>query len=283
MRIKWSRLSWLIVLSSTSFFYLPDAAGCQTENNHQPEIFENSVGMQLVKILPGDFVMGSPESEPERFECEHLHKVRITRPFWIGLEEVSIEQFTAVSGRTNPKAIDNNHPESHVSWHDAEAFCRKLSELESKKNPNRTYRLPTEAEWEYACRAGTQTAYFWGVNPDDGDEYAWSLSNSSKEKKRVGSRRPNPWGLHDMNGSLWEWCSDWYGELPTEEQSDPLGPSTGEQKTVRGGSLDSSPGYLRSASRAPAGPAFFRPNEGHNIGFRVVMVEPEPEASESKN
>ena len=237
--------------------------------------------MRFVKIKPGEFLMGSPESEPDRFECERQHKVRITKAFWIGVEEVTVEQYSTVLNREFNDAQDGSQPEDHLSWHDAEAFCRKLSELEPEKTTGRNYRLSTEAEWEYACRAGTQTAFFWGDDPQAADDYAWSLKNSAVLRKRVGSRKPNPWGLHDMNGSLWEWCSDWYGELPSEEQTDPQGPLSGEQRVVRGGAFDSSIGYLRSASRAPANPSFFSPNEGQDIGFRVVMVELEKKASDS--
>jgi len=271
MRTGWTILSWLFVLTTTVFFPRCTVANCQEQK--RLETIENSIGVRLVKILPGEFLMGSPQNELGRFECERQHLVRITKPFWLGVEEVTVDQYNQVLNRTVENVPDGNLPEHYVSWHDAEAFCRKLSELESEKSAGRSYRLPTEAEWEYACRAGTQSAYFWGDTPKDADDFAWSLLNSERQNKRVGSRKPNPWGLHDMSGNLWEWCSDWYEELPSEEQTDPQGPTSGEQKVVRGGAMDSSAGYIRSASRAPARPSFFRPNEGVNIGFRVVMVE----------
>lgn len=281
MRNTWSSFGWLVVFWATSFCATPAIAKYQADSPSQPESIQNSVGMRFVKIKPGEFLMGSPESEPDRFECERQHKVRITKAFWIGVEEVTVEQYSTVLNREFKDAQDGSLPEHYLSWHDAESFCRKLSELEPEKTTGRNYRLPTEAEWEYACRAGTQTAFFWGDDPQAVDDYAWSLKNFAVLRKRVGSRKPNPWGLHDMNGSLWEWCSDWYGELPSEEQTDPQGPLSGEQRVVRGGAFDSSIGYLRSASRAPANPSFFSPNEGQDIGFRVVMVELEKKASDS--
>lgn len=281
MRQKWSTVGLLIVLYATIFCATPAKAKCQADSPTQSESIENSVGMRLVKIMPGEFLMGSPETERSRFECERQHKVRITKAFWIGVEEVTVEQYSTVLNRELNKLDDGNHPEDHLSWHDAEAFCRKLSELEPEKLAGRNYRLPTEAEWEYACRAGTNTAYFWGDDPNGADDSAWHLKNFGGLRKRVGSRKPNPWGLHDMNGSLWEWCSDWYAELPSDEQTDPQGPLSGEQRVVRGGALDSPAGYIRSASRAPANPSFLRANEGQNIGFRVVMVEFETKETDS--
>jgi formylglycine-generating enzyme required for sulfatase activity len=281
MRQKRSTVGLLIVLYATIFCATPAKAKCQASFPAQSESIENSVGMRLVKIMPGEFLMGSPESEPDRFECERQHKVRITNAFWIGVEEVTIDQYSAVLNREPNIALDGNQPERYLSWHDAEAFCRKLSELPPEKMFGRSYRLPTEAEWEYACRAETQTVFFWGEDPNAAADYTWNLKNSSVLQKRAGSRKPNPWGLHDMNGGLWEWCSDWYAELPSEEQTDPQGPLSGEQRVVRGGAFDSPVSYIRSASRAPANPSFLRANEGQNIGFRVVMVELETKETDS--
>jgi formylglycine-generating enzyme required for sulfatase activity len=281
MRYKWSFWGCIAVLFTLGLSSTAETAGCQVDSSRLLESLENSIGIRLVKIMPGEFLMGSPESEPNRFECERQHKVRITKAFWIGVEEVTTDQYSNVLNRSPRSVQDGNHPEHHVSWHDAEEFCRKLSELESEKSAGRSYRLPTEAEWEFACRAGTQTTFFWGEDSSAAPEYAWYLSNSDRLPKRVGSRKPNQRGLHDMSGSVWEWCSDWYSELPSEEQTDPQGPSTGEQRVVRGGAFDSTLGYIRSASRAPADPSFLTVNQGHDIGFRVVMVELENKDSDS--
>lgn len=281
MRNKWSTFKLLVFLFTMCCGAIPARASYQADPPTQPESIENSVGMRLVKIMPGEFLMGSPETEPSRFECERQHKVRITKAFWISVEEVSVEQYSTVLNREIKDALDGNLPVRHISWHDAESFCRKLSEFEPEKLAGRNYRLPTEAEWEYACRAGTKTAYFWGDDPSAADEYAWNMKNSGESLKRAGGRKPNPWGLHDMNGSLWEWCSDWYAELPSQEQTDPQGTSSGEQRVVRGGAYDSPLGYIRSASRAPAPPSFLSQGEGQNIGFRVVMQELERNASDS--
>ena len=246
------------------------------------EVQENSVGMRFLRVEPGEFLMGSPPDERHRFKGEQQHPVRISEAYWLGMEEVTHRQFWEVMGKPLDTVPDGSLPENGVSWYDAEEFCRKLSELEVERAAGRSYRLPTEAEWEYACRAGTKTVYSWGDDPASGESYAWSSLNSENELKRVGSRKPNPWGFYDMHGSVWEWCADWYDDLPAQEASDPKGPVSGDYRVLRGGAFNSPMTYLRSAIRVPwdpAGPA----SRGINLGLRVVLVGNSPEGSRTEN
>jgi formylglycine-generating enzyme required for sulfatase activity len=222
----------------------------------------NSIGMKLRRIEPGSFMMGSEKGEQDE---KPVHQVTITRPFYVGICEVTNEQYQKVMGESPSRFWTTNGPVESVSWEDAKAFCRKLSELE-----NAEYRLPTEAEWEYACRAGTQTVFHWGDSFDT--SYFWCAFNSASKPHEVGKAKPNPWGLHDMSGNVWEWCEDWYAidAYASSEANDPQGPATGARRVVRGGSWAGTPEDCRSANRMG-----YRPNEGlFSIGFRVCKVIP---------
>ena len=210
---------------------LPDAATVkQTLTPAQLAVgdpIENSIGMVLVPIPAGEFLMGSPETEPGRRDNEVQHQVTLTKPFLLGVHEVTQGQWQAVMGTTPWKGKEfvkegDDYPATYVSWHDAVEFCRKLSEKEGLE-----YRLPTEAEWEYACRAGTTTAYSFGDDASELGEYAWYRENArnvgQKYAHTVGQKKPNPWGLYDMHGNVWEWCSDWYGDYPSGSVTDPQG------------------------------------------------------------
>jgi hypothetical protein len=156
-----------------------------------------------------------------------------------------------------------------VSWNDAKAFCRRLSELEG-----RAYRLPTEAEWEYAARAGTHTKYSFGNNPEQLKSYAWFYMNAGFIKgtyaQEVGKKSPNPWGLYDMHGNVWQWCEDWMGAYPENTVIDPTGPPSGTERIMRGGSWESGAFGCRSAVRGYESPK----ENGWTLGFRVVAVDP---------
>ncbi len=207
----------------------------------------NSIGMALTLIPAGEFMMGSPESElalgGKHDDTESpQHRVTVTRPFYLGTTEVTQSQWEAVM-RTSPWHGQENvkegpdYPATYVNWDDAGAFCQEMSRLEAQ-----TYRLPTEAEWEYACRAGTTTCYSFGDDPSKLGDFDWCEANAwdvdEKYAHRVGQKLANPFGLYDMHGNVWEWCSDWYAEdyyarsLPT----DPFGPSSGSNRVIRGGS-----------------------------------------------
>jgi formylglycine-generating enzyme required for sulfatase activity len=316
-----------------------------TEPEPRPTITD-SIGLKLVEIPAGEFMMGSHESleemkktftqyEARRFNHTDeypVHKVRITRAFWMGAYPVTIGQFKPFVQVTNYKtdaerndpSLDtpgeprrtgpggygynketgkldternpkhtwrdtgfpqaDDHPVVDVSWNDAVAFCKWLSEKERK-----TYRLPTEAEWEYACRAGTTTRYWCGDDPESLLNIANIYDQSSAKvfpewakfalkgddgfpfTAQVGSFRPNPFGLYDMHGNVWQWCSDWYGEdyYAKSPVNDPKGPDSGRQHVRRGGAWHSWAMYVRSSFRNYNTPQ----SRYFNLGFRVVREE----------
>jgi formylglycine-generating enzyme required for sulfatase activity len=158
-------------------------------------------------------------------------------------------------------------PVENVSWDDTVEFCKKLSDLPEEKKAGRLYRLPTEAEWEYACRAGSKTAYAFDDEEGLLPEYGWFKRNSSDRTHTVGLLEPNAWGLYDMHGNVWEWCSDWYGEYPKGAVSDPTGPCEGSDRVNRGGGWYNEAANCRSAIRHGIDPSF----RFHFIGFRVAL------------
>jgi formylglycine-generating enzyme required for sulfatase activity len=234
----------------------------------------NSIGMKLVAIPAGEFMMGSPETEKERGGDEGpQHRVKITQPFYMGAMEVTQAQWKAVMG-TNPSNFQgDNLPVEQVSWDDCQEFLKKLSAKEGK-----TYRLPTEAEWEYACRAGTTTPFNTGetINTDQANYNGNQVYGNGKpgeyrqKTTPVGSFKPNAWGLYDMHGNVWEWCRDWYDEnyFKNSPATDPAGPENGAYRVLRGGSWYNCPGFCRSAFRFRVNPDDRR----NSFGFRVVLV-----------
>jgi formylglycine-generating enzyme required for sulfatase activity len=224
----------------------------------------SGVSMRLVEIKPGTFMMGSRASEPNRSDDETQHEVTISKAFWLGQTEVTQAQWHAVMG-TNPSEFEGNptHPVDEFSWNDAQEFCRCLSQ-----KTGMTFRLPTEAEWEYACRAGTTTAYSFGDDASRLGQHAWFGDNSGRSTKPVGTRKPNAWGLYDMHGNVWEWCSDWYGEYPSGAATDPQGPRSGTHRVLRGGSWNLSSQYCRAANRNYDDPGSLI----SRFGFRVAMT-----------
>jgi formylglycine-generating enzyme required for sulfatase activity len=231
----------------------------------------NSIGMTLVLIPKGTFMMGSPESEEGRNEDEVQHEVTLSKDFFLGVTEVTQKQYQEVMGM-NPSAFAGaQRPVDTVSWEDAVEFCERLSELPEEKKAGRVYRLPTEAEWEYACRAGSKTAFSFGDDKSSLGDYAWISDNSDGKTQSVGEKKPNAWGLYDMHGNVWEWCSDWYGEHPGKAVSDPEGPEKGSRRVHRGGSWRFVAAYCRSARRG------WRDPSGRSIsfGFRVALSSPE--------
>ena len=214
-----------------------------------PDTFVNSIGITMKLIKPGTFMMGSLRGSGSFGEYP-AHKVTITKPFYIGVYEVTGRQYSRIMGGPGTPS-----PKVEVSWHDAMAFCKRLSEKEGA-----TYTLPTEAQWEYTCRAGTTTEYNFGDQ--------WNMA---------ASLRPNPWGIYDMHGNVYEWCRDWYGGYPSGHVTDPEGPSSGTARVYRGGILMSrSAGYCRSASRSPGMPGnYYTPSSlygGSPLGFRLART-----------
>ncbi len=223
----------------------------------------DGVTLEFVKIPAGSFMMGSPKDEEGRYGGEGpRHTVTISKPFYLGICEVTQEQYAAVMGRNPSRFKGAERPVEGVSWNDAVGFCEVLS-----KKTGHEVRLPTEAEWEYACRAGTTTRFSFGDDSDDLGVYAWYCSNSDEETHPVGQKKPNPWGLHDMHGNVWEWCEDWYENYADEEAKDPAGPSSGKYRVRRGGSWYNLPRHCRSARRSGDDPG----RRFHFHGFRVVV------------
>jgi formylglycine-generating enzyme required for sulfatase activity len=235
----------------------------------------NSIGMKFVLIPEGSFQMGSgitPEElvqrfggKAESFNNEYpLHKVTISKPFYLQTTEVTQGQWQTVMGN-NPSFFNQcgkDCPVEKVSWNDAQEFIAKLNQIEKTKK----YRLPTEAEWEYACRAGSTSIFYFG---DDGGElgkYAWYEGNSLWKTHPVGRLKPNAWGLYDMYGNVYEWCQDWKDVYPAEPVTDPKGPSSGEHRVLRGGSYVDKARTSRSALRGYKNPDF----RIDHLGFRVA-------------
>ena len=228
------------------------------------EITTNTIGMRLKWIPAGSFEMGSPNSEKDRDSDEGpVQRVTLSKGFYLGVCEVTQAEWQKVMGNNPSDRKGMRLPVNNVSWNEARDFCRKISEREKT-----TYRLPTEAEWEYACRAGTKTAFFWGATFDG--RYAWTSENCTESAKDVGTRQPNPWGLYDMSGNVSEWCEDWYkeGYPSAAERTDPKGPTSGETRVLRGGSANVYPSSCRSANR----PSGMLPPDAHSpaVGFRIV-------------
>jgi formylglycine-generating enzyme required for sulfatase activity len=236
----------------------------------------NGVSMRLVLIPAGEFTMGSPKTEAGRQPNEGpQHKVTIARPFYMGITEVTQAQWRAVMN-TQPwkhmgygKAGDD-HPASYVNWHEATAFCVTLS-----KKTGKTVRLPTEAEWEYACRARTTTAYSFGDDAAELGEFGWYRRNAYLKEEKfphpVGGKKPNAWGLHDMHGNVYEWCSDPYTDSYREPGADaPKEEEARKLRVIRSGSWVVVPQECRSASRVGIDPT----GSASDAGFRVVVSLP---------
>ena len=226
----------------------------------------NSIGMEFVLIPAGSFEMGCGSSESES-NCDAdeqpRHSVRISRPFYLGKYEVTQRQWEAVMGSNPSEFRDSNRPVEMVSWEDVQEFIKKLN----AKEGHTRYRLPTEAEWEYAARAGSTAAYAFGNDKDLLGNYAWYNGNSGGETHAVGQNQSNARGLYDMHGNVWEWVQDWSGDYSGGTVVDPGGPEEGEDRMLRGGSWDGDAKLCRSAGRVWARPkARF-----NNLGFRLAL------------
>jgi formylglycine-generating enzyme required for sulfatase activity len=223
----------------------------------------NTIGMKFVQIEAGEFFMGCSSGKSGLYDEETRHKVKLTKGFLIAATTITQKQWQAVMG-TNPSRYKfDGHPVEQVSWEDAAEFCRNLSLKEG-----RHYRLPTEAEWEYACRAGTKTVYSFGDDPKELGEYAWFTYNTSFSGTRpVGQKKPNAWGLHDMHGNVYEWCADWHDDYPQAEVTNPTGPDEGKGRIIRGGNWSDFAESCTSAHRNGDDPG----SRKDFIGFRVCL------------
>ena len=237
---------------------VPGAApGATPASARPPDLVTNSLGMRLKLVPAATFTMGSASGHPDETPP---HRVTLSRPLYVGVFPVSQEEYQAVTGSNPSRFPGPRRPVESVSWHDAVGFCRKLAEKEG-----RPYRLPTEAEWEFACGAGSPTAFFWGdaFRPDGG----WCQLNAGSQTREVGSTIANPHGLYDLAGNVFEWCLDWYDLYMKKDQVDPQGPPGGDGKSVRGGSFRVPPFACRTTFRGqcPAG------ERSPAVGFRVCL------------
>jgi formylglycine-generating enzyme required for sulfatase activity len=261
-------VSWLL----PCLLWAPGLLWAQTP----PAEVVNSIGMKLVLIPAGTFQMGSRPTEEGAHADEVLHEVRLTRPFYLGAYEVTQSQYRQVMGKNPSNFVPgmvrvsdtSNFPVENITWKDAVRFCRKLSELPDEKEAGRVYRLPTEAEWEYASRAGTQTAFHFGDDFGSLADYGHFQIDQERETHAVGTKKPNPWGLFDMYGNVWEFCADHHAPRYAEESVvDPRGPEQGTERVARGGSYLSKPNHCRSAARQACNPD----QVFDDCGFRIVL------------
>ena len=234
---------------------------------HRSEI-RNSIDMTFRRVPAGAYVMGSDDVEV-RFYAMSPRRVTLTRSFYMGVHEVTRGNWRAVMGLPQGGLRDESLPVNFANWFKAEQFCKKLSERKQERESGRRYRLPTEAEWEYACRAGSTGLYCFG----DEQKKLRNYANFGSEVaiayggEAVGVLEPNQWGLFDMHGNVWEWCSDWCEDSYAPDAVDPVGPKQGRSRVVRGGGQSSSEWECASASRREQLPKL---NEG-DVGFRVVL------------
>ena len=251
----------------------------------------NALGMKFVRVPAGRFVMGSPTDEEQRGTDEMQHAVTISRPFYLGVHEVTQGQYEKLMGK-NPSffaksgggkqrvgAADTaNYPVDNVSWNDAVAFCAKLGATQGARAAGHTYRLPTEAEWEYACRAGGKAATHFGPQMDSGQANFNGLSPYQtttggpflRRTTDVGENQANAFGLYDMHGNVQEWCGDWYAAdyYAKCPEAGPPGPAKGTERVLRGGGWAHSGKACRCAVRNKMAPDA----ASYSSGFRVVLV-----------
>lgn len=266
----------MLVLPSLSYFFLFAAnvkdfslfstgKKVDTPLPSSVESVKDANGIEFILIPAGTFIIGtvfaadvSPDEVPQ-------HPVTISQPFYLSRYEVTQAQWEAIMEENPSEFSGADYPVDNVSWEAAQTFIGKLNEKAGAKR----YRLPTEAEWEYAARAGTETVRYWGDSTDEMEQYAWSSSNSGKRSRTVGLLKPNAWGLHDMLGNVWEWCQDWYSIKPytNEPTTDPSGPSEGAGRVLRGGSWSNFASQIRVAYRFELNPSYRR----RNVGLRLLM------------
>ena len=225
------------------------------------------LSMEMLWVKPGTFEMGSPLSEKDRYDAETPHAVTLTQGFYLGKHEVTQSQWEKVMGSNPSHFKGGDRPVEKVYWTVVTSFCNKLtaSERAAGRLPaGMTYQLPTEAQWEYACRGGTKTPFSFG---DELTSDQANILGGPRETTNVGQYAANPWGFHDMHGNVWEWCADWFGAYPTGAVRDPVGPAVGSNRVFRGGSWNLTAGSARSAIRFGIVPAF----GDFDLGFRLSL------------
>jgi formylglycine-generating enzyme required for sulfatase activity len=245
----------------------PEPKPAEEQPEPEPQVkkeLTNSLGMQFRLIPAGTFMRGSGIAEDGDEDERPQHQVTLSQPFYLQTTPVTQGQWKRLMGE-NPSFFQEcgeDCPVENVSWNDAQEFIKKLNQIEKTDQ----YRLPTEAQWEYACRAGSTQSYCFGDREAELGQYAWYAANSQKSPHPVGRLKPNAWGLYDMHGNVYEWCQDWYEEYPTGPVTDPKGPSAGKYRVLRGGSWDGEAGDVRSTYRHRLTPGY---RYGHE-GFRVA-------------
>ena len=284
---------------------------CGESLAQSPKVITNSIGMKLVLIPKGTFTMGAPVSEVGSEDDEQQHQVTIGKDYYLAIHEVTQAQYKKVTGR-NPSQFNghvlaeripakkhpvtgrtikearivpkdtSSFPVDSVTWDDAVYFCERLSNLPEEKKAGRVYRLPTEAEWEYACRAGSKTPFIFGDSETTLNNCAWYRQNSrenggSHRPHPVGTKNPNAWGLFDMHGNTSEWCHDWYDDYPHGAVSDPKGPSSGSDslgdgRVLRGGSYRREAKDCRSAARDSCSPSYRSQSNGFRVAVRLPAL-----------
>ncbi len=290
MRLRFAVISWL----SVSLVLL--AGGCRPVADERqapandrgaepPQSITTKLGIEMVRIPGGDFVMGDDGGEEDQ---RPAHRVQIS-PFAMDVCEVTQESYRTLMGKNPAKFTGSDHPVERVSWYSATQYCnmRSLREGFTPCYHAETlecdfaadgYRLPTEAEWEYACRAGTTSQWSFGNDLRAVGKHTWYHGNAAKKTHPVRQKAPNPWGLYDMHGNVAEWCNDFISESydPSVADRDPLGPSLGDERVLRGGSWQGTADACRSAARNSETPRFADACFGTEAyGFRCVCrVEP---------
>ncbi len=266
-------LAILVVIASVIAYWIlhKDVSAIKSEDR-----FSNMLGMEFVLIPEGRFQMGSPVSEPGRTDAEMLHYVEISKPFYMQTTEVTQRQWAEVMKENPSKFKDNDRPVENVSWEKVQLFIENLNNIDTQHK----YSLPTEAQWEYACRAHTSSPFNHGACKDytrDNilcqvsclEDYAWFCGNAGEKTHPVAQKKPNTWGLYDMHGNVWEWCYDYKEDYPTEDLViDPSGPQSGTHRVIRGGAFYSHAFACRSAYRF-----FMLPDEAmEGVGFRLICT-----------
>ena len=232
-----------------------------------PETITNSIGMELVLIPAGSFRMGGDKKLEQAEDHETpRHIVKISKTFYMGKYEVTQSQWSEIMNNNPSEFKEDIRPVERVSWNDVQEFIQKLN---NKEETNK-YRLPTEAEWEYAARADTKSTYCFSSDIKTLSQYAWYRKNSEGKTHPIGQLKPNAWGLYDVHGNVHEWCQDWfdrnyYSQSPSNL---PLGPSSGLAKVLRGGDWGSEDWYCRCASRSLSSPD----RRSNRLGFRLVRM-----------
>ena len=257
---------------------LPGGSAAVAHRAPERQEIVNAIGMRLVLIQTGSFLMGSKDGEPHE---RPVHRVTIDRPFYLGATEVTQAQWVAVMRRNPSHQKGSNLPVTQVSHLLCREFCRRLTLAEraiGKLPQDAEYRLPTEAEWEYACRAGSTTRYCFGDDESGLDGYAWFDTNSGGLMHDVGQKTPNAWGLYDMHGNVGEWCADLYRKYGGDAESEPPDKARKERRVVRGGGYEDNSAICRSTDRCPI------PAEAwhHSLGFRVVRTVPKTKPKAEK-